>query len=146
MIQATELRAGDVLVGHSLPIISSLILDKKVKLDEGRFLDLCTLINALTLHDRLITLPVTVSEDLRSSPLYSYLSTNGILQEVDFSYRDLKEENRCEWADLLGNIVSEAEVERLLTIITYSSHQFNASSIEKTPSNLIYNGESDRVG
>lgn len=40
MIQATELRAGDVLVGHSLPITSSLILDKKVKLDEGRFLDL----------------------------------------------------------------------------------------------------------
>ena len=87
-----------------------------------------------------------MSEDLRSSPLCSYLSTNGILQEVDFSYRDLKEENRREWTYLLRDIVSEAEVERLLMIITYSSHQFNASSIDKTPSNLIYNGETDRVG
>jgi hypothetical protein len=112
VIRTDQLDAGDVLIGHSLPTTSSLLLDRKLKLDEGRFLDFCTLINVLTLHDRLITLPAMVSEDLKDSPLYSYLSKKGILKEVEFSYRDLSEENRYEWADLLGDTVSESEVER----------------------------------
>jgi hypothetical protein len=38
---------GDILVGHGLILTPSLLLDKKLSLDEGRLLDFCTLVNAL---------------------------------------------------------------------------------------------------
>jgi hypothetical protein len=124
-----QLRDGDILVGHSLPVTSSLLLERKVKLDEGRFLDFCMLVNALTFHDRLIVLPATVSQEILDSPLYSYLLEKGILWELDFSYRNLLEEHRFEMADLLGDMLSDSEVERLLAIITYSKSQFTGSSV-----------------
>ena len=76
-----EARTGDILIGYRLLITSALLLDKKIRLDEGRLLDFCTLVNAITLYDRLVVLPALLPNEIRESALYSFLVKENILYE-----------------------------------------------------------------
>jgi hypothetical protein len=65
-IKKDKIKPGDVMIGHHLLIAPALLLedDRKLPLDEGSFLDLCTMVNALTLHDRLITLRILAGNEI----------------------------------------------------------------------------------
>ena len=78
-IQPDQMHEGDILIGHGLVFSPAFLLEKKVSLDEGRLLDSSTLINALALHDRLITLPAGIPSNIRDTRLYRYLTDNEIL-------------------------------------------------------------------
>lgn len=67
MIQPNEVREGDLLIGHNLLITPALLLEKQLRLDEGRLLDFCTLVNALVLHDRIMTLPAQIPMELKGA-------------------------------------------------------------------------------
>ena len=41
-VELSEIQEGDILIGHGLLMTSALLLDKKVRLDEGYLLDFCT--------------------------------------------------------------------------------------------------------
>jgi hypothetical protein len=85
-ITKDKIDPGDVMVGHHLLIAPALLLEKKLTLNEGSFLDFCTMVNALTLHNRLITLRSTLPPSLEDSKLYRYLIKKNILYEFDVDY------------------------------------------------------------
>jgi hypothetical protein len=95
------------LIGYRLLITSALLLDKKIRLDEGRLLDFCTLINAITLYDRLVTLPAHLPDEIRESALYNFLVNEGILYEYSAA---LDWETKEELEDFFGAKVSEEEI------------------------------------
>jgi hypothetical protein len=81
----TAVGTGDILAPLRLLTTSALFLDKKASLDEGSFLDFSTFITALTLHDRLITLPVAdIPDKIMNTPLFSYLADHGILKVLQW--------------------------------------------------------------
>ena len=98
---------GDILVGHGLLMTPSLLLDKKVPMDEGRLLDFCSLVNVLTLHDRIITLPADIPEDLGRSRLYNYLRDRGILCELNISFEQFTQGEKLEIEELFGSRITE---------------------------------------
>jgi hypothetical protein len=73
-MQPSDIAEGDILIGHGLLTTSALLLDKRMRLDEGRLLDFCNLVNAVTLHERLITLPAAIPRSIRDSAIYQYLN------------------------------------------------------------------------
>src|SRR5919198_5186540 len=73
-VQISEINIGDILIGQNLLIGPALLLEQTIDIDEGSLLDFCTLVKALTLHDRIITLPSKVPKDLRDTQLYKYLA------------------------------------------------------------------------
>jgi hypothetical protein len=102
-----EVQKGDILIGNRLIITSALLLDQKIPLDEGRLLDFCTLINAISFYDRLITIPSRLPDEVIQSPLYNYLVDSKILYEFDrYIETDTKEEIR----DLFGIKISDEEI------------------------------------
>ena len=105
-IKAEELRQGDVLVGQSILMSTALLLEKGINLDEGRLLDFCTLIKALALHDRLVTLPAYLPEYLKNTRLYKYLQNKNrpILFELDIDYKNLIERNKKDMEELLEDV------------------------------------------
>lgn len=113
-ITPSEIKAGDILIGHGLLTTSSLLLDKRVRLDEGRLLDFCNLVNAVTLHDRLITLPAIIPTSLQRSELYNYLQKSGILYELRINYNDFSDDEKLEMADLFGSTFTEEEADKVL--------------------------------
>ena len=46
-ISPSNIKEGDILIGHGLLANPALLLDRQIPLDEGCLLDFCTLINAL---------------------------------------------------------------------------------------------------
>lgn len=44
ILHSTDVRAGDILLGHNLIIAPALLLEKETSLDEGRLLDFCTFV------------------------------------------------------------------------------------------------------
>jgi hypothetical protein len=111
VIQPSEAREGDLLIGHNLLITPALLLEKKLTLDEGRLLDFCTLVNALVLHDRIVSIPAEIPDILKESRLYKYLTDRGILHELDFDYSKWGDEERQEMLELLRFQISEQEVD-----------------------------------
>lgn len=116
--KTNQILRGDILIGHTLIAAPALMLEKKVKVDAGGLVDFCTLINALTLHDRLIVLPSRVPLYLQKSTLYRHLINKNIIYELDISYEDLKQdisENVDEIRDFIGNYdLSWKEIEKIL--------------------------------
>ncbi len=116
--KTNQILRGDILVGHTLIAAPALMLEKKVKVDAGGLVDFCTLINALTLHDRLIVLPSRVPRYLQKSKLYRHLIDKNIIYELDISYEDLKQdisENVDEIRNLVGNYdLSWKEIEKII--------------------------------
>lgn len=100
---------GDILIGNRLLINSALLLDKKIRLDEGRLLDFCTLVNAITLYDRLVTLHAVLPIELTESTLYKFLVKERILYMYNSS---MMRETREELEDFFGAKVSDEEVEK----------------------------------
>lgn len=111
MTQPSEVREGDLLIGHNLLITPALLLENKLELDEGRLLDFCTLVNALVLHDRIISLPAEIPDILKESRLYKYLTDRGILHELDFDYSKWGDEERQEMLELVRFEISEQEAD-----------------------------------
>jgi hypothetical protein len=68
------------------------ILVNEIRLDEGRLLDFCTFVNAITLYDRLITLPARLPDDIIDSALYKYLLKERILYEYSSYVESVQEE------------------------------------------------------
>jgi|SRR3954451_3784700 hypothetical protein len=94
--QKSDLKPGDALVGYNLLQNVVLLLEKDAVLDEGYFMDFCTLVNAITFHDRLVTLSSPISKYLQQSALYQYLIKKGILIEVSIDYSDFPNNYRSE--------------------------------------------------
>jgi hypothetical protein len=113
-IKEDEVKDGDILVGHNLLITPAILLEKKKKLDEGNLLDFCTLMNALFIHDRVITLRAEIPPSLLSSSLYQYLADRHILYELDFEYEKFGQEEIYELADLFGEAFSKEELNDVL--------------------------------
>jgi hypothetical protein len=113
-IQPSEIHQGDILIGHALLMNAALLLDKKVRLDEGRLLDFCTLINALTLHDRLVTLPSIIPKSLKNSSFYKYLKSRKILYDLKFDFSYFSDEEKLEIEDLFGTRFSENDANLVL--------------------------------
>jgi hypothetical protein len=115
VIQPSEVQGGDLLIGHNLLITPALLLEKKLTLDEGRLLDFCTLVNALVLHDRIVTLPAEIPNILKESRLYKYLINRKILYELNFDYSKWGDEKRedilDEIVDLVGFGISKQEAD-----------------------------------
>lgn len=114
LIQPNEVRGGDILIGHGLLITPALMLDKKLSLDEGRLLDFCTLVNALAIHDRLITLPAEIPQDLKESGLYTYLTKRGILHELDFDYSKFGENETKDMMALFGDVFNKRDADYVM--------------------------------
>lgn len=119
MIAGADIREGDILVGHNLLITPALLLDKKLRIDEGRLLDFCTMVNTLALHERVITLPAEIPEILKNSSLYQYLIKRNILHELDFDYSTLGEDEKLEMQDLLGSLISEKEASDAMDMLRH---------------------------
>lgn len=118
VIRRSEVKGGDVLVPLRLITTSALLLDKKIRVDAGRFLDFCTLIPALAFHDRIITLPVEyLPDELLNTSLFSYLTDEKvkILNVLDWNVEaDFDREIRDEIQLLFGQEVSELDSHRYL--------------------------------
>jgi hypothetical protein len=114
VVHEGEVTEGDLLIGHNLLITPALLLEKQLRLDEARLLDFCTLVNALVLHDRIITLPAEIPEILEESRLYKYLIDRGILYELDFDYSKWSDDERQEILQLVGFGISEQEVDEAM--------------------------------
>ena len=82
-ISTTEIQAGDIPIDHGL-LTTSLLFDKKTKLDEWRLLDFINLVSVLTLRDGILTLPAIIPQSVRDSRFYKYLQEGAILYELDF--------------------------------------------------------------
>jgi hypothetical protein len=85
-----DVKEGSILVGHGLLLPSALFLEKKLPIDEGRLLDFGSLLNALVLHDKLVTLPATVPDHILKSKLYSYLEERDLLYTLDISFNEIE--------------------------------------------------------
>jgi len=104
--------AGDLLIGNNLLINCYLLLEKKQRLDEASFLDFCSLINALTFHDKIITFGAELKPEISNSSVYRYLKENKILEEVAMKY--VSYQDRLDIVDLFGGIVSEKYVDSVI--------------------------------
>jgi hypothetical protein len=115
-IKISEVKPGDdILIGHHLLIAPALMLDKKLTIDEGSFLDFCSMINMTTLHKRLIVLPGHLDESIIQSSLYQYLIEEGILYEVIFPYlENYDEDDKKEVSDLVGRVIHEYDVDQVM--------------------------------
>jgi hypothetical protein len=85
-----DVKEGSILVGHGLLLPSALFLEKKLPIDEGRLLDFGSLLNALVLHDQLVTLPATIPEHILKSNLYSYLEERDLLYTLNISFDEIE--------------------------------------------------------
>jgi hypothetical protein len=108
-ISSQDVKEGDILVGHNLLATPAWLLDHKIPIDEVRFLDFCKLINAIALHNRIITLPAFIPQSLRTSKLYDYLTKNHVLFELNYSYDDLKNQEKEDARLLFGHPFSQDE-------------------------------------
>ena len=100
-------------------------LRRSQRLDEGRLLDFCTLITALPLHDRLITLPARIPSEIEDSRLYKYLKNERILYELDFDYSNFDEQEKFEIEDIMGDTFSEKEANWVLGNLKQSAYTEN---------------------
>ncbi len=89
-LQPSEIKDGDIFIGHNLLATPAYLLDKNLDIDVGRFFDFCTLINAIVLHERLITLKARLPGPLNNSKLYTYLEKKKPLQNGNRFYVILK--------------------------------------------------------
>lgn len=106
-----QVKGGDILVPLRLLTNSALLLDKKIKLDEGRFLDFCTFVTAFALHDRIITLRVDhIPDELLNTSLFSYLTDEEIkiLHVLNLNVDDFAPEIRGELEVLFGQSISKS--------------------------------------
>lgn len=113
-ISKNEVRAGDVMIGHNLLATPALLLEKKIRLDEGRLLDFCTLITGLVLHDRLITLKAEIPYHIKDTDLHRYLQKTNTLCELDFRFDQFGEQERQEINHLFNESFSEEEANLVL--------------------------------
>jgi hypothetical protein len=81
----------DIIVARNLLTPPALLLGKKIIPDAASLLDFCTLINALMLHDRLVTFNAKCPDEILDLSLYTYLKEKGILVELDTSSRHRNE-------------------------------------------------------
>lgn len=98
-LNKAEVKGGDILLPLRLITSSALLLDKRVRLDEGNFFDFCTLIKALTLHDRIITLPVEyIPDEILHTSLFTYLADEElkILNVLNWNLQDFTREAKEE--------------------------------------------------
>jgi hypothetical protein len=89
-------------------------LERKVPLNEGNFFDFCTLVNAVPLHERLLTLRSQIPEELKESRLYEYLKRERILNELNVDYRNFDEVDKNEITRLFGGKFMERDLELVL--------------------------------
>jgi len=75
-----------------------------LSLDEANFLDICSLVNALTFHEKIITFPTNLPSEISDSTLYRYLRENNILHEETISGYELTREEKFDIVDLIGGI------------------------------------------
>lgn len=108
-ILSNGINDGDVLVTSNMLISSALLIQKKISLTAGVLLDFCTLIKALTFHDRIIVLPA-YTRGFEELQLFKYLKKRKILfslgRDVSFAL------NNPLLGDLVGKEPSEEDIIR----------------------------------
>ncbi len=113
-IKKNGIGSGDILVPLRMLTSCAKLLDdrnKAVKLDEGHLFDFCSLITALALHDRIITLPVRyIPGSILDSSLFSYLVKSKTLRVLEWDHiNDFEPEERQEVVELFGKEATEKE-------------------------------------
>jgi hypothetical protein len=128
---------GDIFVGNNLMIISSRLLDKRGitgdmgeereitrwderedYLDAGSLLDLCSLINALVFHDRIITLISKWESQQEASTLYQYLMSRGLIKRIEFNkIEDINDAEMLDIEDILRKQISYKQVQSAVSLL-----------------------------
>lgn len=83
MLTTKDLQPNDVFVTHDTVIQASLLVEGKVKLDEGYVIDLFSLIEAAVLHNRLVTLYAMIPPPFDDLSLRATLLEAKVIDNLD---------------------------------------------------------------